>query len=1192
MAIRKDLHPSTQDTCQLLRLNWSTIMASTDNSGKRLRLTYDTELIQNYIQGEIVSPKNKFEALQTKDGHTLLFGVDSSNIFHVIEESSGQHSTGWALIDLSTAAISSQLPGKKDTMVRTFDVGQSVLDQTIGMAMAVRVEGKDHLFVSLKNSNSDTSWIKNPEWTLVPFDAANETQPSITVVGIWFAETDSQKQYLVVDIDRSGSSTMKDIARYYVDPSITSGSRWVKHDVPVDIAAGYYQSCIGRVHRGRIDGIYTTGTSGGSPQLDYVPLENIFGDGPPLPTRFKLPDNKIPSAIATARKENGETDLYMLSGETLYRIAAEKQTDDATADAVLTNSLLSGTGVLRAMIHQEVLTLFGKNGSDQVYCLSCNIEKVADQRAWNVPVPICNGVEQISAYVNRADGGNTIFTSGGGRLGKITQDINTLWKSQNIKLAPSSTTEKALVFKSYTTFIHVMDDNELAASGATLKVSTASRTPVYINGLYYVLGQSPIEVKADRTGLMTVIEETPNINGATLTVSTDGGRTSTAINPMNKSFEKLGKLDSKDSLRDASFPSETRGGGVVGTPKKSPLVEQSTKDSDLDKVAANMAGLNKAYSHVKTAKPAGRSLHGNLRAISGGDFGNDILIGIGDIFSWLESGIEAVVEVIWHEATQAWHFVVTIAGDIYRAILDTVEAVVAAVEWIFNAIKTAIKAIIQFIEFLFEWDDIKRTKNVLYNISKQFFQHQIDSIGDAKSTFNNKIESVEKSLNEWADVDWSPLGDSISKPASSSSKSNSQNQTPGSQLLVHHYKNNANSVSVVADSPFSGDINKDPAQKALNDLHSALSKEDKVISGFRDEIGEVAKQFATMTIEDAIKKIVAILVDGILASVEVVVDALLDLLQDLATAVVGMVDAKLHIPIISDILNAIGIPDISFLDLFTWVAAVCYTVVYKIAKGEPPFPDNKDVQSVIDASSWNDLINKLHPPATSSVASSALYAMPASGLASASAMTPSSKPTVLQDVIFITGHSVSGICGVLGAFVNAAEAEFPTGDNPMSTPSAILGFIGAASEAVADIVSPKDPLEEPIFSALSTATSVTTAVSKFVFSSYGQKRLSKLGLPTAEDPRGMGAGINVLLVGVGAATTIKHFVELAKDPAGKDRSAAIVGEVSNLTSYISRISYALAVNDIEEDTRQVVIAVMTLSNLITAGLQIAEAIVD
>ncbi|BAE58588.1 unnamed protein product [Aspergillus oryzae RIB40] len=220
-------------------------MATTDNSGKKLVLSYDTELIQNYIQGEIVSPKNKFEALQTKDGHTLLFGIDSSNVFHVIEESSGQHSTGWAQIDLSTTTISSQLPGKKDATVRTFDVGQSALDQTIGMAMAVRVEGKDNLFVSLKNSNSDTAWTKKPEWTLVPFDAANETQSSITVAGIWFAETDSQKQYLVVDVDRAGSSTIKDIARYYVDPSETSGSRWVKHDVPVDIAAGSYQSCIG-----------------------------------------------------------------------------------------------------------------------------------------------------------------------------------------------------------------------------------------------------------------------------------------------------------------------------------------------------------------------------------------------------------------------------------------------------------------------------------------------------------------------------------------------------------------------------------------------------------------------------------------------------------------------------------------------------------------------------------------------------------------------------------------------------------------------------------------------------------------------------------------------------------------------------------------------------------------------------------
>lgn len=50
--------------------------------------------------------------------------------------------------------------------------------------MTVQMEGKDNLFVSLKNSNLYTSWAKKLEWKLVQFGAINETQPSNTVVGV------------------------------------------------------------------------------------------------------------------------------------------------------------------------------------------------------------------------------------------------------------------------------------------------------------------------------------------------------------------------------------------------------------------------------------------------------------------------------------------------------------------------------------------------------------------------------------------------------------------------------------------------------------------------------------------------------------------------------------------------------------------------------------------------------------------------------------------------------------------------------------------------------------------------------------------------------------------------------------------------------------------------------------------------
>ncbi|KAL4756749.1 uncharacterized protein BDW70DRAFT_164213 [Aspergillus foveolatus] len=143
------------------------------------KLTTSTELMHNYVQGQIASPTGKFEALQTSDGHTLLFAVDSSGVFHVIEENSG----------------SSQLGGR-------YTISRSVIDGSIGLTIAVTIDGNDHLFMSLGNSSNDTSWVASPTWTVVPFDPVNEVPQNITVTGALFAETQTKQQYLVVDIDR------------------------------------------------------------------------------------------------------------------------------------------------------------------------------------------------------------------------------------------------------------------------------------------------------------------------------------------------------------------------------------------------------------------------------------------------------------------------------------------------------------------------------------------------------------------------------------------------------------------------------------------------------------------------------------------------------------------------------------------------------------------------------------------------------------------------------------------------------------------------------------------------------------------------------------------------------------------------------------------------------------------------------
>ncbi|KAH9988521.1 hypothetical protein F4779DRAFT_624053 [Xylariaceae sp. FL0662B] len=116
-----------------------------------------------------------------------------------------------------------------------------------------------------------------------------------------------------------------------------------------------------------------------------------------------------------------------------------------------------------------------------------------------------------------------------------------------------------------------------------------------------------------------------------------------------------------------------------------------------------------------------------------------------------------------------------------------------------------------------------------------------------------------------------------------------------------------------------------------------------------DQLEGLVGKFGSMSIRDMTKGLAGILAEGILSSAQGVMDALLGVLHKLASSAINIRDSKVHVPIISDILIAIRVPDISFLGLFTWIAVVGYTAVYKIVKDEPPFPENESVDDIISA---------------------------------------------------------------------------------------------------------------------------------------------------------------------------------------------------------------------------------------------------
>ncbi|KAI1428157.1 hypothetical protein F5Y12DRAFT_711472 [Xylaria sp. FL1777] len=326
---------------------------------------------------------------------------------------------------------------------------------------------------------------------------------------------------------------------------------------------------------------------------------------------------------------------------------------------------------------------------------------------------------------------------------------------------------------------------------------------------------------------------------------------------------------------------------------------------------------------------------------------------------------------------------------------------------------------------------------------------------------------------------------------------------------------------------------------------------------FKNNFGQLTVTGTSTTVD-----IVQDTVDALLNAVSnegavlsaVVVDALFDALSAVANTVIGLLDTTIYIPIISDILELIGVPSISFFDPFAWIAAVGFTVVYKIANGDAPFPDSSDVNALKSASTWEDLTG--------------LFGQSADGT-SAPKSEAITTPRELARIVHIAGHAGAGFTTLIGCFLSGFEAEALSGDNPFSLPVAILDGVAAALSGAAIFLVPSAPIEN-------TVGKLATAGSGF----------SSLAV---NDGRATKAIIDSILVIPELFVTGWHFYELGQKPASTGQAAAILGEVANLTSDASRISYAIAVNIQEPLTKQRAIVVMLACRVITTGLHTAEA---
>lgn len=971
-------------------------------------ISYSTEVLTSFIQASTFAPDSKFEAVQTPDGHSLLFSISTDHRLFLTEEVIGNKS-GWVSNDIS-AELFAMFTSATNVLVKDFVVGQTHHSETFCVLVALTVDGNDHLFMANSYVRNEASEV-SVSWVEIPYDGTENL--SVVNISDMFLKDTMSHPLIVIDLEAANGF----IQRYYIDAldKVQGVNRkWIAYNIPADINISTDGAPI-VVQAGRrygkygdgVDGLYTLGYQpSGESVIVYEQLHDEFdisASGDLLILNLSNDPNFSGKAqrIATAETVMADpnpwatfTDLYATTDEgDLFLFRSDKQISARDAEEVnfeqatfiMNNPLFKDMEQLFAFSTPEKAVVLGRNRSGQAFYTQCAIENYELVGAWTYPmslfaVPDENGeipaeeqVYQMSPYTNRKNGGNTLFVNiGGNAFQKLFQDpISTLWQVQEVHL-PLAADLTPKEYDSFTTKVTITDENNNAIPETYLEVSSGYRVPVYINSHYYVLDVEPIQIKSNGSGSITICQAvTDELQGACLSIQVMEDTNSAEetantapnlvkvgdallINPMDKSNEQLMALDSTSDLEAAEYTDD------MGSDPQ-PLTT-STDPAELDTTIAAINQVSTANDNLTTTDPAANaklSWRGRLACIAHQPYfkqqeeqpmgtpsykteDEGILVAAGDLFRRMRAARQALRREIREKLNEfgetVWEFITEIDGVVMKFVVDTVEKVAGVLQSVLEAVGTVVKGLVQFVKFLFSWDDIKTTADVFSSIIKVTLNdliYQLDG-ESMKAAIHTGVVKFQDSINDL--LHYSPPAPCPSFNDLSDSSTSSTDSSASDDYLQDNLTDNADSATV------DGDMDESTIEAILHDLNAVIQNvEGDVKLAFNEFYSQVIEDGAWRhtSVLEILQTSLGILSNLIIEVAEDILDALIDVLVDLAHGVWDMLNKPVHIPILSHILEKyfnVSLP--SMFDVIVLVAAMPATLGYKIINvrdAEPPF---------------------------------------------------------------------------------------------------------------------------------------------------------------------------------------------------------------------------------------------------------------
>jgi hypothetical protein len=968
-----------------------------------MKLVVETELMKNQTHADLMSPGGRFRVLQTEDGGAIFFSLGNDNILYVTRPANGTK-TGWTRIDLSSS-LAALHPGATVTAT-LFDVSQNIQPAganpqpgNIDLAVVVNDGTGDHLYVCQGNAPTEETWSQGVTWTPVPYDDPDRPRAALDIADLYMLQTPNGDitSYFIVDIIGDGDL----VRRYFIDPGHQVYTQsWNEHYLSFDAQAGSISSCMGQWPNDDVAGIYTLGTIAGITQLQYQRTVSSQQGVQARVYEFALAAGA--TAIATALDANGNSHFFVASDGALTFYPPEQAgVQLQVGTVVVTDAFFSGVTQLCAASDGISTVVWAVNGNGHLAHVSCAAGSENEAPSWSPVFRVLENVDCIAPYLNVQQSNTVMFArrlagaeaaSPAPQMTKFEQNATTSeWQKRLIPL-PTESLSHFIEYHSYTTHARATADDGLPLQGgpATVTVTAKASAGIYANGAWHMLTpDNALTLQTDATGVLTIVEETTSLTGTWFALSAQQSDASppvtAAVSPMSSVIGKLALIQSGSDLEKAAKTVDNKG-------TRMPLLPTGTPTSQSDTVALAVQQFVKVYSRLpqdgsnapsvsytsaadliaaltrSTATGADDIwgvVYGGTDATyyEGQDAANQfgLLIGggptgraldPGSIFSTLWGDVVAGLKWLWNQAVcffvkvidGAYHFFIKLGEAIYHFVVDCIYAVGHAVEFVFNKIGVFFKDLIEWLGFIFNWEDILRTQRVLKNIIRLNARNAIAGIGQIKGDIESLFDTVKQEIATWANLPSASatIGSYGAMPAPGQDR-------PQSNWGIHHFKTNATSGTM---SSVGGRVTPDALGRFASFAQANQTKLQRVSQSTQTRIGQPIRQ---LSVAQAVEQFVAIALDDVLDLVEDGILLVIDICEALAGEVLAVIEAPIEIPIISAIFALFDPTPFTILDLLTLVAAIPTTIAYKIVAEVPPFPDDATTQALIAAQSFSDL---------------------------------------------------------------------------------------------------------------------------------------------------------------------------------------------------------------------------------------------